>query len=145
MPTLYDIYADMPTIPENWNPDDYAKREKWQEFYEADCPMMEWIAKNYEFETLKDICEHGMVAGFGQLVYYKDTCEFYDKFSEEIWNLLSEASSECGYTEMEYFGHLNGQRNVGSDTQFKNLLCWFAAEYCARKFVDAENETFDEI
>jgi hypothetical protein len=141
---LYDIYADMPTLSENWNPNDYAKRDSYQEKYDAKCPMMEWIAKNYEFETLKDICEHGMVSGFGSLVYYKDTCEFYDKFSDQIWELLSDFSSDQGLTEMQFIATLNGQLNVGSDATFKNLLCWFAAEECARKFVDTENENFDD-
>ncbi len=31
----------------------------------------------YFTESAQDICNHGAASGFGQFVYYKDTCEFY--------------------------------------------------------------------
>lgn len=109
-----------------------------QSFNDTFNQMYHWIAHHFELSELKDICKHGMVSGFGNLIYYKDTCEFYDKFNDEIWQLINDEMEDQGETKNPFIflSWLNGGENVGSDHQFKNLLCWYAVEHVARLFTE---------
>jgi hypothetical protein len=105
--------------------------------------IKEWVLENYEYDTIVNITNHGMVSGFGQLVYYTDTVKFYDEFEVQIWDMLYEDAENAGMTLMELIASFNGQKNVGSGDQFKNLLCWYAVEEVARQIVE-EKENEDE-
>ena len=37
---------------------------------------------------LEDLATHGAASGFPGLTYYTDTCALYDKYIEEIWDVL---------------------------------------------------------
>lgn len=70
-------------------------------------------------------CQSGLV---GSLTYYSDTVKFYDTYEEEIWDLLEERAQDFGYTPMVYLSLFEGQENVHSSDQFKNMLAWWAFE-----------------
>lgn len=86
----------------------------------------------------EDLLSHGCVSGMiGKLIYYKDTVEFYDKYEDEIENLLEEMRGDYGYkNRFEMIGSLNGAENVGNTMQEKNLLSWFAFEETARQLAN---------
>ena len=81
-----------------------------------------------------DLLTHGCVSGMVDgLIYYSDTVKFYDKYEDEIENLLDETRDQMGYSNrFEMIASLNGAENVGDMTQEKNLLSWFAFEETAR-------------
>jgi len=81
-----------------------------------------------------DLLTHGCVSGMvGRLIYYSDTVKFYDRYEDEIEDLLDETREEMGYSNrFDMIGSLNGAENVGDITQEKNLLAWFAFEENAR-------------
>lgn len=85
-----------------------------------------------------DLLTHGCVSGMvGGLIYYSDTVKFYDKYEDEIENLLDETRDQMGYSNrFEMIASLNGAENVGDMTQEKNLLAWFAFEETARLIAD---------
>jgi len=87
---------------------------------------------------MSDILTHGCVSGMiGDLIYYKDTCAFYDQYEEDIWDLLEETKDSFGNkTILETIAGLNGAKDVGSNEQFKNLLAWFSYEETTRKIAD---------
>lgn len=102
-------------------------------------------------ECAQDITEHGADAGFGQFVYYKDTCEFYAKNRAAIVGLANNIAIECsedltamvrGFRclGMEYSGEEVGQTLYGPknkhQTQVANALAWLALEEVARSYVD---------
>lgn len=91
--------------------------------------IKEYVLANFEADTIRDIVNHGMAAGFGQLIYYKDTCAFQDEYEGEIWQMLwDDAKNEgCGDI-LKLIAQFNGAENVGSMDQLKNLLCWYAVE-----------------
>lgn len=104
--------------------------------------IKEWVLENYEYETIVDITKHGMVSGFGQLVYYSDTVKFHDEFEGEIWDMLYEDAGSMDMTIMELMASFNGQKNVGSTDQFKNMLCWYSVERVCNEIL---NEKEDEV
>ncbi len=99
--------------------------------------IKQYLLDNYESTTIEDITKHGCISGIcSGLIYYNDTCKFYDLHQEEIWELLHENASNLGYSIMQLIAEFNGQKNVGSDTQFKNLLVWYAVEEIANSIVN---------
>ena len=74
--------------------------------------------------------------------------EFYEKYQEEIWQMLWDSYSDCGSDSILHFiSTFNGADGVASDLQFRNLLAWYAAEEVCRQIMgDKESqECFDEI
>ena len=96
--------------------------------------ILDWLLETQDKSTIKDTAEHGCSGGtIGELIYYADTCAFYDKYKEEIWDRLSDLADDMG---CESILHLlvtfNGAKEVGSPVQLKNLLAWWAAEEVCR-------------
>ena len=82
-----------------------------------------------------------MESGFGNLIYYRDTCDFHDLYEEEIWDMLEADREEMGYkTIMELIVSFNGQKNVRSLTRLKNLLCWYAVEKVCFDLMNEDNQ-----
>lgn len=91
--------------------------------------IKEYVLEEFSKEEMKDICFHGMVNGFGQLVYYHDTVNFHDTYEDEIWDMLEEDRISFGHkTIMNFIGSEMNTKDVGSMDQLKNLLCWWAVE-----------------
>ena len=86
--------------------------------------------KDYQQDYIKDVLEHGCQSGVvSSLIYYNDTSAFYDKYNEDIYNLLYADMQELGYKSIpEMVASLNGAKDVGSDEQYKNLLAWYGYE-----------------
>jgi hypothetical protein len=86
--------------------------------------------ETYEIDELREIVEHGCVSGCaGGLIYYSDTCAFYDQFCDELHDMLGDWIDEIGETPTfitDQLGHANG---------FKNALVWFAAEQYANEII----------
>ncbi len=96
----------------------------------------------------EDVCTYGMVAGFGQFVYYSDTCAFYDKYESEIkmWicNYVTETDLDVKHlfaplsvnnAEVSLF--MSGLINEFNEDellincsieQLKNHACWLVVE-----------------
>ena len=98
-------------------------------------------------ESYKDVIRHGISAGFGSFIYYKDTLPFAKKYKNEIIQVLKEKSYLYGMnilnlvasfgffkdhpmdeeTELECYRYLGGKINK-NDIIIPNLMAWFAAE-----------------
>lgn len=87
---------------------------------------------------IKDLRQGGCISGLvGSLIYYSDTIEFYDKFENEIQELIDNYTQEFGYNNrLEFISSLNGSENVYGNEQLKNLLAWFAFEETAFHLFD---------
>ena len=106
--------------------------------------IKQWVedrVKNEEIH-LEDVIEHGCVSGcVSSLIYYSDTVKFYDKFEDEIWNMLEEDTNQFGNDNiLQTISQFNGARNVGSLDQFKNLLAWYSVEETCRKILDEKEK-----
>jgi hypothetical protein len=89
---------------------------------------------NYLEDVLQYGCQSGMVH---KLIYYDDTCQFYNQFGEQIWELLTKQAEQLGHANaVEMIGTFNGAKDVYTNEQFKNLLAWFAYEETARQIAE---------
>lgn len=100
--------------------------------------LYDWVKEQYELDTIKDIVKHGMVSGFAGLTYYHETIKFHDDFEDIIWDMLYNDAQDQGCTVMELIVQFNGQKYVGSMTQFKNLLAWYAIEQVCYQIVNED-------
>ena len=94
--------------------------------------------ENKDFESwLNDLnqggCQSGMISA---LIYYEDTTKFYDKYADDIWELLGNEAENSGLTVFEILPKLDEAMKAG-ETQFKNLLAWFAFEMTANNLLNS--------
>lgn len=83
---------------------------------------------------LEDLLQHGCISGMTSLVYYKDTCNFYQSFKKDIWELAYEQMQEFGNSNiLELIASLNGAKDVGS---IENLMAWYGFEETARQIAN---------
>jgi len=105
--------------------------------------IREWINNNLDESTIADVVLHGCQGGtISELIYYADTSAFYEKYKEEIWEMLWNSYTDMGAESiLHYISTFNGAKDVGSDLQFSNLLAWYAAEEMCREIIaDKDDE-----
>ena len=97
--------------------------------------------KDYQQDYITDVLKHGCQSGVvSSLIYYNDTSDFYNKYSDDIYNLLYADMQDFGYQSIpEMIASLNGAKDVGSDEQYKNLLAWYGYERTMRDIHDTLN------
>ncbi len=84
--------------------------------------------------TLQNGCVSGMV---GELIYYSDTCKFYEKHKDDIYLLAEEQAQEMGYNNVfELYASLNGAKDLGGIDQQENLLAWYGFEETLRNIAN---------
>lgn len=86
---------------------------------------------------ISDILNHGLSSGIiGNLIYYKDTTAFYNKYKGDIWDIVIAQSEEMGYENpFEYLKNCNS--SIGSCNTFENFMTWLGYEETVRKIADA--------
>ncbi len=82
---------------------------------------------------LKDLSENGCASGMvPELIYYKDTEEFYARHRSEIDKLLADSLSDCGLSPTQLFGdNWDESDPLANEINNQNLLAWFAFETLA--------------
>jgi len=83
------------------------------------------ILSTYDFETLKDIANHGCGSGVcSQHIYYGDTIKFFDKYADEVTNYLVD------YYGTEFLVDLFAKNEAEIDF-YKNDATWAFIESVA--------------
>lgn len=80
---------------------------------------------------MKDVLQHGCVSGMvSELIYYRDTLDFFKKYRKDIVSLLNESLDQTGYTSpAELFGEKwDNDDPLAEEENNINLLSWFAFE-----------------
>ena len=96
--------------------------------------IKEWLEATQDKSTISEVTWHGCSGGtIGELINYRDTEAFYEKYQDEIWRRLNDMAQDM---DCESILHLiapfPGVSNVGSPLELKNLLAWGAAEEVCR-------------
>jgi len=87
-------------------------------------------------ELLRHGCQSGMVSG---LIYYSDTCKFYQDHKEGINAILYETLESTGLSVSELFGEKwSNDDPLALDTYNQNLLAWFSFEETVRQIIENE-------
>ena len=97
-----------------------------------------FVENNFDANDIDMICQYGCENVFNGIIYYSETTALYDKFQDEIWEMLWRESEEQGVSVMELIASFNNADTIGSDEQFKNALVWFAVEEIAHNIKKTE-------
>jgi len=109
--------------------------------------IKEWVLNNLEEGQIADVILEGCQSGIvSELIYYSDSCAFYEKYKEEIWQRLSDLADDMGEPSiLHLIVTFNGSKEVGSETQLHNLLAWWACEEVCREIImEKEDREQDE-
>jgi len=104
--------------------------------------VTQWVRVNLPKEQIAEVIEHGMEGGIvSELIYYRDTVKFYDHFSKDIWSMLEDSTLSYGADGIiAYINHFHNVDNIWSETQFKNMLAWWAVETACQD-MEIESQT----
>jgi len=105
--------------------------------------IKEWVTNNLEEGQIADVVLEGCVTGIvSELIYYADSCAFYEQYEGEIWDRLDQMSCDMGEASiLHLIASFNGAKSVGSHDQFRNLLAWWSCEDVCREIIaDKDNE-----
>ena len=99
------------------------------------------IKNDYTIEELNDIVEHGCASGCANNhIYYSDTVSFFDQYSDDICDYITDAIGSEFLTE-------TFDNNEGNLTGYKNDIVWTFIELYAMELIDNINneELEDEV
>lgn len=103
--------------------------------YVCEYVLKRWNDYDNKQSIFTDVLNYGCQSGIvGELVYYSDTTEFYQKYKEEINELLYNALNNCGiYNPVDLFGdRWDKEDPLCIDCINQNLLAWFGFEDALR-------------
>jgi len=102
------------------------------------------LDNNEIITSMEDLQKYGCQSGMiNNLIYYKDTSEFYDKYKKNINDLLSNMMFATGLSVEELFGNkFDKEDPLILDCFNKNLMAWFGFEETANQILEEVNENF---
>lgn len=83
---------------------------------------------NFNGQEMSDIAKHGADTGWHGLTWYTDTCKLYNRFKDEMWDMLVDDANDYGCDALTLLAGFKGASDVCSATGFENLMTWYAAE-----------------
>jgi|LauGreDrversion4_2_1035121.scaffolds.fasta_scaffold829181_2 hypothetical protein len=102
---------------------------------EAGQALCDWMTMHYDRDTIRAIAEHGCGAGCAPgLIYYSDCVDFYNDFTEEIWEVVYYVANEFGITPVELLIEYQSQdrAKIESHSQLCCAFSWIAVEHLAQ-------------
>ena len=92
------------------------------------------IKDTYDFETCKEIVDHGCQSGVcSQHIYYADTIRFFDEHEGEITDFVVDSAGS------DFVGEVLAQHKGDLDA-YKNDMTWAFIEFVAMDVVDNQYE-----
>ena len=87
----------------------------------------QWMQAQYEPQELKEIAEHGCAsAAPGGMIYYTETTDLYNRFAEDLHDIVGDYMQSTGQDDLKYLSD-----NLGDAVQFRNAMVWLCAELVA--------------
>ena len=94
-----------------------------------------WTSDDNKKAIFTDVLNYGCQSGIvSDLIYYSDTVKFYNKYKDEINELLYCISADCGIFDLsQLFGDKWDKEDpLANETTNQNLLAWFGFEETLR-------------
>lgn len=95
---------------------------------------------NYDslIKDMEDLQQYGCISGMvNELIYYDDTSKFFDKYKNDINEILKDTLCGTGLSIEELFGDKYDKGDpLFLDYLNKNLLAWFGFEETSRNIYE---------
>ena len=96
------------------------------------------IKDTYDYETCKDIVEHGCASGVAHdHIYYKDTISFFNKYEVEMTVYITDTLGDEAIDSL-------WNQNTSNITGYKNAVTWSFIELVAMNIVDVMDAYEDD-
>ena len=96
------------------------------------------IKDTYDYETCKEIVEHGCVSGVAHdHIYYNDTLSFFDKYEDEMIEYITDTLCDEAVEDL-------WTRNTCNYTGYCNDVVWTFIELVAMSIVDGVDSLEDD-
>ncbi len=102
-----------------------------------------WLHANLSATERRDLAEHGAAGGFAGLIYYHETSALFDKYRDEIWEVLAQiADAVIGRpSPVHLIAHITHSVTLNPWSTFANLCVWTVAEhYCETELNEKEQQ-----
>lgn len=101
--------------------------------YEIKPTLTKWFDK-YLGEYSYDISKYGADSGFPYITYTLDCVKLYEKFEDDIYDMLLQASEDQGFSNIEAMvSTFNRSELLNSPEGRKTLLLWWSCETLANE------------
>lgn len=89
-------------------------------------------------KSMEDLKKYGCKSGMiGTLIYYQDTCEFYNKYKNTINRLASDITENIGYNSIfDFIPELDKRDQFILEQNNQNIMAWFGFEETANRIYD---------
>ena len=95
------------------------------------------IKDTYDYETCKEIVEHGCVSGVAHdHIYYKDTLSFFDKYEDEMAEYITDTLGSEALEDI-------WTQNTCNIQGYQNDVTWSFIELVAMSIVDGVDSLED--
>lgn len=98
-----------------------------------------WFNRNLK-EQARDIAEHGADAGWPRITYTADTVKLFDRYGDEIWEMLADDADDQGLSVPALIAQFQRVDMAETLPTFKNLMVWYACEKIAREIADGGSD-----
>lgn len=85
----------------------------------------QYMADTYSVEELADIAAHGCEGGVSGMIYYNETTDLYNEYSDDLHAIVGEWKEETGMLPMSITDNLDNGK------MFRNAMVWVAAQLVA--------------
>ena len=83
------------------------------------------MADNYSVEELANIAVHGCEGGVSGMIYYNETTDLYNEYSDDLHAIIGEWKDETGMMPISI------TENLDNAKMFRNAMVWVAAQLVA--------------
>jgi len=94
--------------------------------------IKKYILENWDKDEISDIARD-ITGGHSGLIYYRETSKLYDKFENELHDIMAYTQEQIGEDGLPDYVVKNSQ---GLD-QFKNSVVWFCFEVLCQEISNA--------
>ena len=102
--------------------------------------FVRFMSETYAADELEDIAQHGCESGCaGGMIYYSETVALFDKYRDDLFDIVNDYMEEIGDYEDSGFPHYV-RKNAGTFNTFANAMVWTAAEIVANELINKEQE-----
>ena len=83
-----------------------------------------------DLDEVKDVANHGCIAGVSGFIYYNETLDFFSKHQEDIEDTLQVLIGD------NYIEELSKRKGVITMRDLMNLMVWYIVEdYCESRYL----------
>jgi len=97
-----------------------------------------WFEHNLK-DSARDIANHGADGGFPYITYTSDTVAVFDRFADELWEMMADEAESMGENVGTFIGQFRRADMLATVDTFKNLVVWYACERVSREMTEKDD------